>query len=814
METILQDVRVTLRAFRRSPGFPLTAIATLALGIGATTAIFTALSAVLLKPLPYPNPDDLYSLRTALTDGRITTGLLSGGEIYRLNDPSLSIERAAGFQSGDLTLLAADETPSHVTVYGVTEGFFELFGLPMTMGGFSSTDFTPFQPPAPNAPPQQGPLPAVVISTRLWKTLYNGDPAVIGKPIRFAEFNSTISGVAPRDFDMPHGADIWIAQRTPSNDVNHGQQGFVRLRHGTTIERAKAGMSSVMNGLARDFPASDKNRIYVTKPLVESIVGDLGPILIIVMSATGLLLLLACVNVANLLLARSAARAREMAVRAALGAGWGRLVRQLLTESMVLAAAGTIVGVAVGALGLRGLLAIGASTLPRLDTVPFDTRVLVFSLLMLIVTGAIIGLAPAVRLMRSDMKTLMNDNSRSASAGRGTTRWLMTMTVAEVALAIMMLAGAGWLVRGFANLRRTDAGFVADKRLLFDVSFLGARYPNPETVRQAHLDLVAAVKGVRGVSDVGLVSAYPMRGTLEGSLLAQFHGEPFDALSAPHTRQRLASPGLFAAMGTPIIKGRDFGSGDLPNTLPVAIVNRVFVERYLKGRDPIGVQFSAGYPAPDPRNEVTIVGVVGDVRQKSLAEPAEPAFYGPMSQFPLPSAVVVVSMSGSDPTAIERAIRAEMRKLNPSMAVDFVLASDVVGSTLRRQQLGMALMLIFGGIAIVLAAVGIYGVVSYAGSLRREEMATRLALGASPRSVFGLVLKQGVMLGLVGAGIGLTLAYFSGQVISNRVYAIRAADPLILVIATLLITSITFLATTIPALRAARLSPANVLRQE
>jgi predicted permease len=814
METILQDVRVTLRAFRRSPGFPLTAIATLALGIGATTAIFTALSAVLLKPLPYPNPDDLYSLRTALTDGRITTGLLSGGEIYRLNDPSLSIERAAGFQSGDLTLLAADETPSHVTVYGVTEGFFELFGLPMTIGGFSSTDFTPFQPPAPNAPPQQGPLPAVVISTRLWKTLYNGDPAVIGKPIRFAEFNSTISGVAPRDFDMPHGADIWIAQRTPSNDVNHGQQGFVRLRHGTTIERAKAGMSSVMNGLARDFPASDKNRIYVTKPLVESIVGDLGPILIIVMSATGLLLLLACVNVANLLLARSAARAREMAVRAALGAGWGRLVRQLLTESMVLAAAGTIVGVAVGALGLRGLLAIGASTLPRLDTVPFDTRVLVFSLLMLIVTGAIIGLAPAVRLMRSDMKTLMNDNSRSASAGRGTTRWLMTMTVAEVALAIMMLAGAGWLVRGFANLRRTDAGFVADKRLLFDVSFLGARYPNPETVRQAHLDLVAAVKGVRGVSDVGLVSAYPMRGTLEGSLLAQFHGEPFDALSAPHTRQRLASPGLFAAMGTPIIKGRDFGSGDLPNTIPVAIVNRVFVERYLKDRDPIGVQFSAGYPTPDPRNEVTIVGVVGDVRQNSLAEPAEPAFYTPLSQFPLQSATVVVSMSGSDPIAVERAIRAEMRKLNPTMAVDFELASDVVGGTLRRQQLGMALMLIFGGIAIVLAAVGIYGVVSYAGSLRREEMATRLALGASPRSVFVLVLKQGVMLGLIGAAIGLTLAYFSGQVISNRVYAIRASDPLILGLATLLITGITFLATTIPALRAARLSPANVLRPE
>src|SRR4029077_3609134 len=373
---------------------------------------------------------------------------------------------------------------------------------------------------------------------------------------------------------------------------------------------------------------------------------------------------------------------------------------------------------------------------------------------------------------------------------------------------------AGWLVRGFANLRNTDAGFVTDKRLLFDVSFFGPQYRTPDAVRQAPLDLLRTVKGVRGVTDVGLVSGYPMRGTLEGSLLAQFHGQPFDAANPPGTRQRLASEGLFAAMGTPIIKGRDFGTGDLPKTVPVAIVNRVFVERYLKGRDPIGVQFSAGYPAPDPKNEVTIVGVVGDVRQKALAEPAEPAYYIAMTQAPLQRATAVVSMSQSDPVAVEQAIRAEVRKINPTMALDFELASDLVGGTLRRQELGMTLMLVFGGIAIVLAAVGIYGVVSYAGSLRRDEMATRLALGASPRSVFLLVMRQGVTLGLVGAAIGLGLAYFSGQLISNRVYAIRASDPVILAIATLLITAITFLATTIPAARAARLNPASALQSE
>jgi predicted permease len=816
VETFLKDVRVALRAFRRAPVFPLTAIVTLALGIGATTAIFSALSAVLLNPLPYPNPQDLYSLRTALTDGRVTTGLLSGGEIFRLNDSGRSIERAAGLQSGDLTLVSDDGTPTHVKVYAVTRGFFELFGLPMTRGGFEPDEFTPIQAP-PGAQQQDGPGPApprVVISVRLWKNLYNQDPNIVGKPIRFAEFNTTVAGVAPADFDIPHGADMWFAQRTPFNDVNHGQEGFMRLKRNATIERAKDEMATVMDGLARDFPAADKNRIYVSRPLVDSIVGDLGPILIIVMSATGLLLLLACVNVANLLLARGAERAREMAVRAALGAGWSRLVRQLLTESLVLAAAGTILGVGVAAVGLRALLSLGASKLPRLDAVQFDSRVLLFSLVILVVCGVIIGLAPAVRLLRSDMKTLMNDSSRSASAGRGTSRWLSAMTVAEVALAIMLLAGAGWLVRGFSNLRNTDAGFLTAGRLIFDVSFLGARYPSPDAVLQAHADLLRGVRSVSGVKDVGLVSSYPMRGTLEGSLLGQFHGEPFDAANPPGMRQRGASPGLFAAMGTKVIKGRDFGSQDVRGGAPVAVVNRVFVERYLKGRDPIGVQFSAGYPAPDPTNEVTIVGVIDDVRQKSLADPAEPAFYVPLTQFPARRATAVVSASQVDPRVLEGAIRAEVKKIDPAMALDFELASDVVGATLRRQQLGMTLMLIFGGIAIVLAAVGIYGVVSYAGSLRRDEMATRLALGASPRSVFWLVMKHGGTLGVLGAAIGVGLAYLSGRIVSNRVYAIRASDPLMLASAIVLIAAITLLATTIPAIRASRLSPSRVLRTE
>ena len=482
MGTLLQDIRFALRSFRRAPAFPLAAIVTLALGIGATTAIFSTLNAVLLKPLPYPGAEDLYNIRTTLTDGRVTTGMLSNGEISRLNDPQLSIVRAAGLQSNDLTLLHDDGTPEHVKVYGVTEGFFELFGLPMTLGGFAHENFVPPAPPPPNTQPAPGPPPVVVISYRIWQDLYRGDPSVVGKAIHFAEAATTIGGVAPREFDTPHGGDFWFALRLGKDDINHFFDGFMRLKPRVPLERANAEMASIMKGLSRDFPAADTNRAYVTKPLVTAVVGDLGPILTIVMSATGLLLLLACVNVTNLLLARGAARAREMAVRVSLGAARGRIVRQLLTESAMLSGAGAVVGAVIAYVGLRALLTMGASKLPRLDVVAFDGRVLLFVLATLVVSGLLVGFAPALRLASTDVRTLMTEGNRSTSGGRGTARWLSAMTVVEIALAITLVAGAGWLVRGFAGLRNTDLGFVPDKHLVFDVSFLGPKYPNDEAV--------------------------------------------------------------------------------------------------------------------------------------------------------------------------------------------------------------------------------------------------------------------------------------------------------------------------------------------
>jgi putative ABC transport system permease protein len=814
VDTLLQDIRFALRSLRRAPAFPLAAIATLALGIGATTAIFSTLNAVLLKPLPYPQAENLYNIRTTLTDGRVTTGMLSNGEVSRLNDPKLSIERAAGMQTADLTLIHPDGTPQHIKIYGVTEGFFELFGLPMTLGGFVHDHFVPQPPPQPNAPPVQGTPPVVVISHRIWQDLYQSDPNIVGKPIRFLEVATTIAGVAPREFDTPHGGDFWFSQRLGKDDINHFLDGFMRLKRGVSLDRANAEMASVMTGLARDFPQSDLNRAYVTKSLVASVVGDLRPILIIVMAATGLLLLLACVNVTNLLLARGAARAREMAVRVSLGAARGRIIRQLLTESAILSIAGAVLGVGIAYASVRALLALGASRLPRLDAVSFDARVLMFALGALVVSGLLVGFAPALRLAATDVRSLMNENSRSASGGRGTSRWLSVMTVVEIALAIMLVAGAGWLVRGFASLRNTDLGFIADKRLVMDLSFLGAKYPNGDAVRAASRDLLDRLASISGVTAVGATSHFPMRATPEGSLIAQLHGEPMDEAHPIGTRQRIVSQGYFASVGTKLLQGRDFGPDDRNGNRPVAIINKTFVKRYLGNRDPIGLQFSAGYPKPDPRNEVTVVGVVDDVRQKSVSDEPEPAFYSPLLQLPARRQTIVIATSAENVGALQSSIRDVMRRFDSQMAVEFELVTDVVASTLRRQQLGMTLMLIFGGVAIVLAAVGIYGVVAYAVSQRRGEMATRLALGATPGSVFWLVMRQGATLGLIGTMIGIGIAFLSGQIVASQIYAIRASDPLMLGAAIAIVAGITAVATMIPAWRASRLKPSGVLNAE
>jgi predicted permease len=805
MKALLGELRFALRGLRRAPGFAVAAVATLALGIGATTAIFSTVYAALLKPLPFPNPQDLYGLRTTLTDGRVTTGLLSAVELTRLNTANISIVRAAASTLlQESTLLREGEAPIKISAFGVSDGFFDLFGLPMKLGaGFTPEHYAGTGPPV------------IIITPRVWRDLFGSDPAIVGKSIRFAEFPpTTIVGVAPDGLELPRGADVYFNARLNPTDIGHGLEGYMRVKPGAPIEKVKQEMQAVMDKAISDFPMSGKSRVYIVKPMVDQIVGDLRPILLVVLSAAGVLLLLACVNVTNLLLARGAARAREMAVRVALGANRGRIVRQLLTESLLLATVGAVLGLLLAVAGIRVLLVAGVAKLPRLESIPFDGPVLLFALGTLIISSLIVGFAPALRLSGTDLKTLMNEQSRSTSGGRAVGHWLSALMLAEIALSVILVAGAGWLIRSFANLRTVNPGFQTDGRVLFDVAFNGPKYPNPQAVDAAAQDLLGRLRQQPGVVAVGTTTSFPLRLQPEASLLLQFKGEPFDADKPMVTRQRAISPGFFTALGTPIIKGRDFNDSDRQGSAPVVIINRTFAERYLKGRDPIGVHFMTGYPDIRPETESEIVGVVEDIRQKSLSDAAEPAFYVSDRQFAARRRTVLVHTRAADPLSLQSAIRADVSAIDSQIAVTLLRFDDLTGNALQRQELGMMLMLVFGGAALVLAAVGIYGVIAYATSLRRGEVATRLALGATQGSVFWLVLRQGKVITIAGAAIGLASAYALGRLVESRLYEVRAGDPAILGAAVVIVTLIALVAAIIPAARASRTPASDVLRSE
>ena len=816
MDVLLQDLRYAVRKLLAAPAFTVAAVVTLAIGIGATTAIFSTVNATLLRPLPYPQSENLIALRTRYTDGRVTTGLVAAVEVARLSDAKGSIERAVGMSSVplDVTLLRDNAPPLRAAVHFVGDGFFGVFGLPMTLGSaFTHEQQTPITQ-GPNPRLGGGPPPVVVLSHHAWRDWFGGDPHIVGKTMRFAELNATAIGVAARDLDVPHGADFWANARFNPQDVGHGLAAVVRVKPRTTLERLRSEMSVVMTGLARDFPLSDAGREFVPEPLVTSIVGDLGPMLIVVFASTALLLLLACVNVTSLLLGRGAARAREIAVRTALGANRWRVMRQLLTESFLVTCLGAVTGLALAFAGVRALQTLGASKLPRLESVPFDSHVLGFASLVLLVSGVMLGVAPAVRLARTDLKALMNENGRSTSGGRTTVQMMGAMTIAEVALALILVAGAGWLVQSFSRLRHTDPGFAMTGRLIVDVR------PNPQSVRGPDQtlawtrNLFDRFRALPGVTGVGSTLSFPLRGQLDGSVFVQFQGEAFDPVQPMGARMRLVSPGFFDAMGVSIVGGRDFTSDDRQNTGPVAIVNREFAKRYLRGRDPLRTAFAFGYPNVDARTLRTIVGVVGDVRYRSIAEEAEPSFYVPQGQFPFPRQTVVIATKLADATALASSVRKEIASVEPQLAFDVDTVTQFVLSTLVRQELGMILMVMFGATALVLAAVGVYGVIAYVSTQRLGEIATRLALGATPAQVFWLMMRRGVGLAAIGVAIGLAIAYAGGRSVSGLVYGVRASDPLVLASATLVVALISSVATALPARRASRVDPILALRGE
>jgi putative ABC transport system permease protein len=809
-ETAVQDIRYAVRSLRGAPTFTAVALITLALGIAATTAIFSTVNATLLRPLPYLRPAELVDVHTRLVDGRVTTGLVSAAEIATLASLSSHVDRVTGYFSRpfDSSLIRDDGTPVSVVLSGVGEGFFDVLGPPMTRGrSFSREEHIPAGRDAPFF---------LVISDAAWQRLFGRDPDIVGKTIRIAEIPVGISviGVASPLVDLPHGVDFWFNGRIPPQDVAHVQNVIVRLKPGATIEQLLVVGNAAMKELAKTVPSAD-GREWTLRPLVTSLVGDLGPVLLIALGATGLLLALACVNVTNLLLARGVGRTREMALRSALGAGQQRIIRQLLTESMVLAAAGAVLGFALAALGVRLLLMLGGSTLPRLESVPIDTNVLLFGLAALTASGLVMGIMPAWRLARADVRTLLNESTRSTTSGVATSRMMSGLIVAEIALAITLVAGAGWLVQSFSRLRAVDKGFVTDGRLVVDVRPT-RNFADPKTAFAYADDLLGRVRAAAGNAKVGGASTFPLRGDQVGALNVELDGEPPDPDHPRGGQVRYVTPGYFEAMGIKLIAGRTFTDDDRQASERVAVVNRAFVKQYYPNRDPLTGAFAYGYPTVDRKNMTRIIGVVDDVRFKSLAEADESTYYLPGSQagFPIIRPAIVVAPSDGNTTALVTPLRDALNRFDPQLVVKFTTAESVIAATTARQELGMTLMLVFGAMSLVLAGVGIYGVIAYAAEQRRTELATRLALGAPPAQVFRMLLRTGQMLAIGGVLIGVAAAYAGGRVVASYLYAMRAADPVVLIGAGAIVAAVTMIVTLIPAVRASRLDPVRALRAD
>jgi putative ABC transport system permease protein len=809
-ESAAHDLRYAVRGLIGSPSFTAVALITLALGIAATTAIFSTVNATLLRPLPYPRSNELVDVRTRLVDGRVTTGLVSPAELELLKKMPAHVERASGyFNPFEASLMRDDGTPVSVMLSGTAEGFFDVLGVPMTAGrGFTREELTPAGRDAPFL---------LVISHAAWVRLFGSDRAIVGKAIRFAELPVTITivGVASPLADLPHNVDFWFNARNSPTDVPHVISVVARLKPGATIEQLFADGNAAMKQLGKTVPSAE-GREWVMRPLVTAMVGDLGPVLLIALGATGLLLALACVNVTNLLLARGVGRTREMALRSALGAGHGRIIRQLLTESMVLAAGGALLGFALAALAVRLLLALGGSTLPRLESVPIDTTVLLFGLAVLTASGLIMGIMPAWRLSRADVRTLLNESTRSTSSGVATSRVMSGLIVAEIALAIALVAGAGWLVQSFSRLRAVDPGFVADGRLVVDVRTTKT-FTEPTAASAYSAELFSSIRAAVPDAKVGAGATVPLRGDPVNALNVELQGEAVDPNKIRGSQVRFATPGYFEALGIKLVSGRTFTDDDRQTSERVAVVNRAFVRQYFPDRDPLTGAFFYGYPQVDRKNVTRIVGVVDDVRFKSLAQPDESTYYLPAAQqggFALLRASVVVAPSGGNASAAVEPLRNALNRFDPQLIVKFTPATDIITKTTERQELGMTLMLVFGAMALALAGVGIYGVIAYAVEQRRTELATRIALGAPSSHVFQMLLGTGRNLAIGGALIGLAAAYAVGRVVASYLYAMRAADPLVLLGAGAIVVAVTMAATIIPAIRASRIDPVRALRPE
>lgn len=806
MSSFVQDLRYALRTLMKQPGFTVVVVLTVSLGVGATTAMFSIVNGVLLQPLPYHNADELVRVWESDRFNQTQREGVSGPDYFDFLAQQTVFSSMAAWAGLNPTLTGGGADPERLSAVRVTHTLLPTFGIQPVLGrGFTPADDSP------------GGALVAMVSEGLWTRRFGSDPAIVGKTVQLDGNQYVITGVLPSDNQYFAGVDLWVPLQystTTSSRGVHNLGTVARLRDGISVEHAQAEMTRIMAALEEQYPDDNVGRGATVDPLAATITGRVRPALLMLMGAVVLVLLIACANVANLLLARGAARQREMAVRVALGAGRARLTRQLLVESLVLATIGGVGGVAVAIGSLRLLRRLQPAGLPRLNDVVLSPTVLAFALGVTVLTGIAFGLLPALRASRPRLGDALAEGGRS-SAGRTTGTIRSGLAVVQVAVAFMLVVGAGLLMKSMWNLTRVDPGFRYQELVKLTVNLPQARYPSnfrqwPEApeVKQFYADVrERALSRVPSVTAAALALNHPANPGWTTRISFPTGPQTVEE-GVEEERIRPISDGYFATIGTPLTRGRDFTSFDRGESPPVVIVNETFVRKYFPDDDPIGSQLTFW------GTDREIVGVVADVRFMGLNAPSEPAVYAPMSQLPF-SGFDIVLRATAPPAHVIQAMRGEIAELDPELAV-FAAQSfeEILAGSLGSQRFNMIMLGLFAAVALLLAAVGIYGVVSYGVSCRMHEFGVRMSLGADRGQVSRLVVQQAFTLAGVGVLLGLAGALAVSRVLRGLLYDVAPTDIPTLGGVALFLSAVAIVAALVPAYRASRVDPMVTLRRD
>lgn len=808
--TLWQDVRYGARMLVKRPGFTAAAALTLALGIGANTAIFSVVNAVLLRPLPYQEPERLMLLRNApvfLDSGAESSrGLPPATEWLNWQSHAQSFDHIAAYGafSGGVNLTGGAE-PERIEATEVTPNFFATLGAEPVRG----RSFAPEER-------EPGKNRVAVISYGLWQRRFGGDEQMVGQTIWLNGKDFVVVGVAPAGLQYPSQVDLWLPVATGRERVISGSVLYYnvigRLRPDMTLEQARAEMAVFSQHLAEQ---SDRERpnfqpIQVV-PLAEQLIKEIRPSLLILLGAVAFVLLIACVNVANLLLARAATRRREVAIRAALGASRWRLVRQLLVESMLLALIGGAGALLLALWGMDSLLALSPAELPRFNEIKLDGQVFVFALLISVLAGLLFGLLPALHGSKVNLSEALKDGGWRIPFGRSFRYARSLLVVSEIALALVLMIGAGLLVNSFIRLRSIDVGFSPENTLTFAVSLPAQKYDNAAKRAAFFQQLLERLQSLPGVEAVGAANVLPLNEKALMALLFTVEGRPQAASFRDQFANYLvASPDYFRSLGIPLVRGRPFSAQDAVGAPPVVIINETLARRHWPDEDPIGQRLSiTGEETPRE-----VIGVVSAIKNFRLTDDTHQEIYVPYQQVAIPPRAVTLRAS-SDPLNLVNAVRTEVQALDRDLPLyDIRMMEERVADALAKQRFMLVLFGLFAGMAMLLAAIGVYGVMSYTVTQRAHEIGIRMALGAQGRDVLRLIIRQGMTLALVGVAFGIAGALGLTHLMTSLLYGISATDPLTFISTTLALSAVALLATYIPARRATKVDPMEALRYE